>query len=456
MLFNSYPFLFVFLPAALAMCLLADGYPRLRCPVLIVLSLAFYAYWDIRFLPLMVLSISINWLLIVLYASYRRHSAIITLAIAGNVLVLGFFKYMNFFAENFAALGIPLGKFDIVLPLGISFFTFHHVMYLVDLRGGKAPLFSFERYALYICFFPQAIAGPLARWSEVMEQFGRRLLRPGCERRFVQGAALVILGLAQKVFLGDRLADTVNPIFLKATKEAITGSEALAAMLGFTFQIFFDFAGYSDIAIGLALIFGVVLPINFNSPYRSINIREFWRRWHMTLSRFLRDYVYIPLGGNRHGLSRQVAALLATMGLGGLWHGASWTFVVWGLLHGVALAAVAMRPEWFARVPRALSWGATFVFVVVTWVFFRAETFESAWRILAALPTAPFGDFSNGWRTIAIAAFVAIVIPPAQVLSNHIVDRPRRSSAILLGLIGVATLLEIGREQVHEFIYFRF
>jgi D-alanyl-lipoteichoic acid acyltransferase DltB (MBOAT superfamily) len=358
-LFNSYAFLLVFLPLAVATYAIADRLPRLRRPVLIALSLIFYSYWDIRFLPLMIVSILGNWWLANICAATKRRS-LTTIGIAANLLVLGFFKYTNFLADNFSALGFAVPRWELALPLGISFFTFHHVMYLVDLRAGRAPLYPLDRYALYICFFPQAIAGPLARWSEVMHQFGRRAFRQGWESRVALGSALMILGLAQKIFLGDRLADHVNPIFATAAGGAVSSAEAWVATLGFTFQIFFDFAGYYDIAIGVALIFGITLPKNFDAPYRATSLQDFWRRWHMTLSRFLRDYLYIPLGGSRFGLPRHLAALLTTMVLGGLWHGAGWPFVLWGAAHGCALAIEALWRRAMPTIPPVAGWGLTF------------------------------------------------------------------------------------------------
>ena len=337
MLFNSYAFLLIFLPLAFAIYAFADRFQQLRCPVLIALSLVFYSYWDVRFLPLMIASILGNWWLAKAYAA-TKWGGLIAAGIAANLAVLGFFKYMNFFTANLAMLGLPLPRWELALPLGISFFTFHHVMYLVDLYTGRAPLFPLDRYALYICFFPQAIAGPLARWSEVMHQFGRRAFRQGWEQRTALGTAFIILGLAQKIFLGDPLGDHVNPVFEAAAKGTLTSPQAWTGTLSFTFQIFFDFSGYSDIAIGLGLMFGIVLPRNFDAPYRATSLQDFWRRWHMTLSRFLRDYLYIPLGGSKFGLPRHLAALRLTMGLGVLWHGAGWPFVLWGAAHGLGLA----------------------------------------------------------------------------------------------------------------------
>ncbi len=264
MLFNSYAFLLVFLPAAIIVYRFADPYPRLRMPVLIALSLFFYGYWDVRFVPLLVGSILLNWLAAKYYIATKR-GGVITAAIAANLAALAFFKYMNFFAETVTSLGVPIGPFAIALPLGISFFTFHHIMYLVDLRRGKAPEYPLDRYALYIAFFPQAIAGPLARWHEVMHQFGRKVYAPGWQRQFALGVTFIALGLIQKTMLGDPIGRLIDPIYAQAKLGPVPDGQSWLA-LGFGFQILFDFAGYSDIAIGLGLLFGVQLPFNFNAP----------------------------------------------------------------------------------------------------------------------------------------------------------------------------------------------
>src|SRR6478735_6287888 len=337
MLFNSYAFLLVFLPLALIIYAFADPHPRARMPIIILLSLIFYGYWDVRFVPLLVLSILINWFAAKYYIQTRQ-GAVITATIALNLALLGFFKYMNFFAETFTSLGVPIGPFAIALPLGISFFTFHHIMYLVDLRKGKAPVYPLGRYALYIAFFPQALAGPLARWSQVIDQFGRRIYAPGWQREFCLGISFIAMGLFEKIFLADRLGRIIDPIYAQALQGPVANGDAWLA-LSFNVQILFDFAGYSDIAIGLGLLFGVKLPFNFDAPFRSTSIQDFWQRWHITLMMFLRDYVFHPLANarvlpRRFLLVQNFAAMLATMALCGLWHGASWTFVLSGTLHG--------------------------------------------------------------------------------------------------------------------------
>jgi alginate O-acetyltransferase complex protein AlgI len=457
MLFNSFVFLFAFLPASLVAHGLVERYvPSWRLPLLLALSFLFYGYWDWRFVPLLAASLVFNWLIAETFLKTDR-KILVPAAIVVNLLVLGFFKYFNFFADLVnAASSLEVPNYDIALPLGISFFTFHHVMYLTDLRAGRAPRYDLVRYGLYIAFFPQVLAGPLVRWSEIMHQFDERpYARSDAAERFARGIMLLVVGLAKKVFLGDPLAAYVNPIFQRAAEgAAVSFTEAWQATLGFTFQIYFDFSGYTDMALGLALMFGIVLPQNFDAPYRSLSVQDFWRRWHMTLSRFLRDYLYIAMGGNRRGLALQLGALLATMTLGGLWHGAGLTFVVWGMLHGLGLAVgVLWRRAGFAM-PSPVAWVATFLFVVLVWVLFRAPDFATAIRIYEGLfgLTSFGGEFK--WRAIAAAAAFAILGPTSWVLVHKL--PPRRWIAIAFAVVFVIVLFKIGDDANYEFIYFQF
>jgi alginate O-acetyltransferase complex protein AlgI len=465
MLFNSFLFLLVFLPCALLLHGLVEMFrPGFRLPLLVALSFAFYGYWDWRFIPLLALSILVNWTLAGLFVRTspvvkKRRSLLIAFAIAINLLVLGFFKYANFFSALLP--GVSLPSADIfgmgsALPLGISFFTFHHIMYLADLGAGRAPRLNLTRYALYIAFFPQVLAGPLVRWSEVIHQFDERpYQRSDAAQRFAWGIMLLVIGLAKKVFLGDQLAGDINPIFAAAANGGIVSLvDAWQAMLGFTFQIYFDFSGYTDMAIGAALMFGIELPQNFRIPYRATSLSDFWRRWHMTLSRFLRDYLYIPLGGNRHGLPAQFLALLATMALGGLWHGAGLTFLAWGALHGIGLCAGVLwrRAAW--PMPTLLGWALTIAFVAFAWVLFRAPTFDAALRIYDGLiGLAPVGHGVK-WRSIAAAAAIALIGPTSWDAVR--MAPPSRWLAAACAILFVLALFKMGNDENYEFIYFRF
>ena len=457
MLFNSFIFLLGFLPIAL---LLHAGverwYPQKRLLLLLILSFAFYGYWDWRFVPLLASSVVLNWGMAQVFLSTQRN-ILITIAIILNILVLVFFKYTVFLLGLITVFsGWTTPHAEIVLPLGISFFTFHHVMYLVDLRRGQAPRYDLIRYGLYIAFFPQVLAGPLVRWREIMHQFDERpYQRADSDERIARGIMLLVVGLAKKVFIGDALAEYVNPIFeAAASGKVVSVLEAWQATLGFTFQIYFDFSGYTDMALGIALLFGVMLPQNFNIPYRASNLQEFWRRWHMTLSRFLRDYLYISLGGNRYGLSVQLWALLATMALGGLWHGAGYTFLAWGIAHGVGLGVCVLWNKLKLPMPVLLGWLCTFTFVALTWVLFRAPHFDAAITIYKGLfGYAPMGTVFK-WKAIALAFVVALFGMSAWDFVTKVT--PTRWAAVAFATVFVLILFKIGDEANYEFIYFQF
>jgi alginate O-acetyltransferase complex protein AlgI len=460
MLFNDYPFLLGFLPAAILLYRVADPHPRLRIGTLVAMSFVFYSYWNPPFILLLALSIVINWLAALAYVRTKR-KAIVTAAIVIDLAVLGVFKYANFFAYNLGlVLDRPMPQLDIVLPLGISFFTFHHIMYLVDLRRGKAPLYSLGRYALYISFFPQAIAGPLARWSEVMEQFGRKVYSPGWQREFCLGIVFIAAGLFEKIFLSDRIAGIVDPIYAQAAAGPVTNGNAWLA-LSFSIQIFYDFAGYSDIAIGLGLLFGVKLPFNFNAPFRSTNIQDFWQRWHITLMMFLRGYVFYPLVNKRMVPRRFLpvqyfSAMLFTMALCGLWHGASWTFVLWGTVHGIALVICSLWRRYCPRLPSLLGWALTVIFVLLTGVIFRANALDAAFNIFQGLAVPPNLERGRHLLPLVVAPLMAFLLPASQDVIALLMGRPRPWLAALIGLGLLVILVALGERNVNEFAYYKF
>jgi alginate O-acetyltransferase complex protein AlgI len=460
MLFNDYPFLLGFLPAAILICRFVDPHPPLRIWTLVLLSLAFYAYGNPPFVLLLALSILVNWLAAMAYAR-TKSSVIITMAIVADLAVLGYFKYTNFLGYNLGlVLGRPLPLLDIALPLGISFFTFHHIMYLVDLRRGKAPLYPLGRYALYIAFFPQALAGPLARWSQVMEQFGRRIYAPGWQREFCVGISFIAMGLFEKVFLADWLGRLIDPVYARAALGPVVNGDAWLA-LAFSFQILFDFAGYSDIAIGLGLLFGIKLPFNFNAPFRSTSIQDFWQRWHITLMLFLRDYVFNPLANTRV-LPRRFFpvqyffAMLLTMALCGLWHGASWTFVLWGTLHGIALVLCSLWRRFGPKLPALAGWALTVIFVLLTGIIFRAGSLDAAMHIFQGLAVAPNLERGRHLAPVFILPLVAFLLPASQDIIERLTSRPRPRLAALAGIGLLALLVGLGERNVNGFAYFYF
>jgi len=360
---------------------------------LIVCSLFFYSYFKLAYLPLILGSIMMNYL-IGRGLSKKELPAIISkgLLIAGissNLALLGFFKYSDFYIENFNwILNTEVPLLHLALPLAISFFTFQQISFLVDSYRGEAAEYDLLNYTLFVSFFPQLIAGPIVHHKEMMPQFASTLNKVKNYKNISAGIFLFSIGLFKKVVLADSLSVWASYGFDKA--HTLSFLSSWATSLSYTFQLYFDFSGYTDMALGAALLFNIRLPINFNSPYKAQNIQDFWRRWHITLSRFLRDYVYIPLGGNKNGSIRMHLNLLATFILGGIWHGAGWTFIFWGLLHGLAIVC---HREWVRlgfKLNPFLSWFITFNFVNIAWIFFRANTWHDAIKILK--PMASFRD----------------------------------------------------------------
>ncbi len=405
MLFNSYEFLFLFFPAALLLHSLADRISeRARVVAIIAVSFIFYAAWDVRFLALLATSILVNYgvgnalELAVEQQKEVRAARWLFFGVTFNLIVLCYFKYANFLITNLAAVtGTGFTLSHIILPLGISFFTFEQIGYLIDIKRGHLYRADLLRYALFVSFFPRLVAGPILRYSEILPQ-----LTPSARRRLEAsdltiGLSIFVVGLCKKTVLADGIAPYANPIFAAAASgRPLDLFAAWGGTLAYTFQLYFDFSGYSDMAIGAARCFHIQFPMNFNSPYKATSIIEFWRRWHMTLSRFLRDYLYISLGGNRHGTARRYLNLMLTMLLGGLWHGANWTFVAWGGLHGLYLsidhgwATIAQKSKLAmrfrgSRLGEAMGWLLTFIAVVVAWTFFRSPNFTAALDMLRGM-----------------------------------------------------------------------
>lgn len=390
MLFNSNEFLFVFLPITYAIYHLARKYAAgsLCFAFLAIASIAFYAISDAHHLWLFIISIAVNFLFGRQLLS-RPSRALVATGLAFNLILLGIFKYANFTVAQLDLLGLHLPAPDIVLPVGVSFFTFTQIAFLVDAYKGKVRELDLTRYGLFVSFFPHLIAGPIIHHAEMMPQFeNRRRLR--LSRWTAIGLMLMAVGLMKKLLLADKVAELSSPIFAAANNgETVHFFQAWTATLAYTFQIYFDFSAYSEMAIGLSLMLGVRLPANFNSPYKSVSIIDFWRRWHMTLSRFLRDYLYIPLGGNRNGKVARYRNLMTTMLLGGLWHGAGWTFALWGALHGSYLVINHLwngsRPADKRKLPFGLGPILTFFAVMMAWVPFRAENISATRTMFAAM-----------------------------------------------------------------------
>ncbi|MCP5129845.1 MAG: MBOAT family protein [Pseudomonadales bacterium] len=426
MLFNSYEFIFLFMPICVFGYFVCAKYLSLESALgfLVFSSLVFYGYWNPKYLVLLLFSIGFNYCVggVLARGPERRKHIILVLGIAVNLGFLGYFKYANFLLDNVnLVLDTHWNAGHIFLPLAISFFTFQQISYLVDARQGKTREYNFLHYCLFVSFFPQLIAGPIVHHKEMIPQFMRAGNLFPKWSNFAIGVSIFAIGLFKKTVIADSLSSYVSPVYdVGGAAAQVDFFRAWGSTLAYTFQLYFDFSGYSDMAIGCARIFGIVLPVNFFSPYKATNIIEFWRRWHITLSRFLRDYLYISLGGNRKGTYRRYVNLFVTMLLGGLWHGAGWPFVVWGALHGSylmvnhgwtrLLEVLGIDPS--GSMPyRACAWLLTFLAVVFSWVYFRAPTIEQANHIVLAMLGASGFEVPAGIlaRTGALGAWFAEV-----------------------------------------------
>lgn len=491
MLFNSYTFLFIYLPLVLGGFFLIGRFHRASAAAwLFGASLVFYGLWSYAYVGLLLASITFNYLVgvglskAVMAGQTGRVRALLWFGVVCDLALLAYFKYANFFVSSVGALtGVSWGLAEIVLPVGISFYTFTQIAFLVDAARGEVRETHPVHYGLFVTYFPHLIAGPVLHHKEMMPQFARPETYLPHWENLAAGSAIFVIGLLKKVIVADNMAPYATPVFqLAASGGDVSFAQAWVGALAYTFQLYFDFSAYSDMAVGLSRMFGVRLPLNFDSPYKAVNIIDFWRRWHMTLSRFLRDYLYIALGGNRHGKLRRYTNLFITMLLGGLWHGAAWTFVAWGALHGLFLV---INHAWRAlrqrlghdlsqsTLPgRVVSVGVTFLAVVVAWVFFRAESFDAALHLLRAMSGL---DGADGWAdqepkvlmTLLCGALLVWGFPNSQQI---LVDHPpalgdirsdsrlRWNPGVIWGCVmAVAffyTLTDMGR--VSEFLYFQF
>lgn len=494
MLFTTATFAFLFLPAVLA------GYYALgsrsstwAAAWLFAASLFFYGWWMPEFTLLLLGSILANYFCgrrIVDSARTGTASSLwLTAGIVFNLALLGYFKYANFFVDNLdALLGMHWSLGKVILPIGISFYSFTQIAYIVDAWQGKVNETRLLHYGLFVTYFPHLVAGPILHHAQMMPQFARPEVYRFDGANFCAGLAIFGIGLFKKVVLADGISPYADAVFIPADGGAIPGgAESWIGALSYTFQLYFDFSGYSDMAIGLSWMFNVRLPFNFDSPYKARSISDFWRRWHISLSVFLRDYLYVPLGGNRKGALRRYLNLAVTMVLGGLWHGASWSFVLWGTLHGVYLMvnhgfrALTHRLAWQRRMDDSISfamvaWALTFLCTIVAWVFFRAETMAGAFRIIQGMMgRAPVGTDAGlllwnaglhpsiAWGWCAVLGLGAVMLPNSNRLGQGLREqlrsrtawRPSIGAAALL--CGVAlVVVNTARESVSAFIYFNF
>lgn len=475
MLYNSFEFLFVFLPISLLVYFATARVSRgLANIALCIGSFYFYAWksdWtvDLRLLTILSFSIVLNYSVGLLLrrrrVEGRRAFAVLTIGVVANLSALAYFKYANFALLNWCALtGRPFSPLAIALPLGVSFFTFTQIAFLVDAYRGKARELGFARYCLFVAFFPHLIAGPIVHHSELMPQFAVAGAKRWLPPNVCVGIAFFTLGLAKKVIIADTVAPWADQVF--NTTAAVTCADAWRGAMAYTMQLYFDFSGYSDMAIGLAMLFNIRLPDNFDSPYKAVSIVDYWRRWHITLSRFLRDYLYIPLGGNRKGEPRRKVNLFTTMLLGGIWHGAGWQFLAWGAYHGLLLTVNHAWEKRLKPMPRPLARLFTFLAVIVGWVFFRSPNLHVAADRLRSMagfsrPGVQPMTVSGLGEQIALLALLLVFVNLAPNTKQWIETRTLGTGrAVLLALLFFFCLLWMRDAALSgapsPFIYFQF
>lgn len=442
-------------------------------------SLFFYGWWNPIYLPLLLFSLIVNYIIGTTLGKMKqpmKKKALLTIGILFNVGLLGYFKYYDFFITNVnAVFDTDYRVMNLILPLAISFYTFQKIPYLVDSYQGETKGYHPLNYGLFVSFFPQLIAGPIVQHGDVMAQFENKENRKINAKNIATGLFVFGIGLFKKVGIADTFAEIANAGY--SNPATLTMVDSWITSLSYTFQLYFDFSGYSDMAIGAALLFNIRLPINFNSPYKALSIQDFWRRWHMTLSNFLTRYIYVPLGGNRKGLVRTYINIMIVFFVSGVWHGAGWTFIIWGLMHGIASVINRLWGQAGFKLPKLLAWFITFQFVNAAWVFFRAPSVHDAIMVLRSmiglngrvLPTdlqhtffnqlnIPYYDFTldeNFFWVVGIllvAFLISVFAKNSMYFKDHL--KPNWISAIYISALIIYSVFQL--QQVSEFLYFNF
>ena len=462
MLFNSVVFLFAFLPITYVV-FWSLRTARSRYVWLTLTGYVFYGYWDPRFVLLMLFSTLVSYfagLGFLRWTDPRHRKLCLVLPITVDLALLAFFKYANFGMDtarqvlHFMGADVQLPHLNIILPVGISFYTFHTISYIVDsYRGVIRPTRNFFEFSTYVSLFSQLVAGPIVRFRQIEEDL--EAIGHSDRGRWVQkGISFFVIGLFEKVIVADSLAGFVDPAL--ASYEQLSTLGTWMAMLGYSFQLYFDFSGYSTMAVGLGFLFGIRIPQNFNSPYKALDPSDFWRRWHISLSSCLRDYVYIPLGGNRGGVRMMYRNLMLTMLIGGLWHGASWVFVIWGAYHGALLIAHKQVARQWDALPVAVRQLGMFVLALIGWVFFRSTSFAMAMHMLGAMFVPKPGVLvEQAWLVaplLAGAAWLAMVGPNAFDMQHELTWRRRTAVTAAFA----SCLAVIVGSRVAPFLYFQF
>ena len=490
MTFNSYSFIFAFLPLVAIIYFIINKYFAAKWArlFLIISSLSFMSLWNIYFACVLISSVFFNYaagsvLSNSAESSNSKHRKVIFLvAITANILFLVFFKYTNFFLGSINSLfSTHLNMLNIIVPLGISFYTFMQIAWITDIYRHGGFRYDFVSYCLYVTFFPYVISGPIAYHKEIIPQLKSNKASKFNIDNLCRGLFIFAVGLFKKTAIADTLAIIANGGF--GASAALSFTEAWLTSLSFTMQLYFDFSGYTDMAIGTALIFNIDIPANFNSPYKSLDIREFWHRWHITLSRFMSEYIYIPLGGNRSGEKRTLINLMLTFLIGGLWQGAAWTFVFWGFLHGSALVVHRLWMKTGYHLNKVFAWILTFNFVNIAWIFFRAKSWEDALNIIKGMAglngilISPHQASNPFWQKLTVIGikfgewrahlpdtenfvyFLCIVLIPFVLLtknSNQLLEKfsPNWRNALTIAILMACGLLLLNQASV--FLYFKF
>jgi D-alanyl-lipoteichoic acid acyltransferase DltB (MBOAT superfamily) len=484
MIFSSFEFIFLFLPITFGVYFYLNkkNLIKLATSFLVFSSLFFYSWWNVVYLPLILFSVVINFLtgkfLLKKISKKISKKMLLILGIIFNLSLLGYFKYSDFFIQNINVLfNNNYSLLNLTLPLAISFFTFQQIAYLVDNYKGFVDKQSFTNYFVFVTFFPQLIAGPIVHHKEMMPQFSNIFNKSISYQNIYFGILIFSIGLFKKVVIADGFSVWVINGF--DVMQELNLIEAWITSLSYTFQLYFDFSGYTDMALGVAYLFNIKLPINFNSPYKATNIRDFWKRWHITLSRFLRDYVYISLGGNKKTDFSMYSNLMATFLIGGLWHGAGWTFVFWGSMHGFAIIIHRVWTKTEKKLNNILAWFLTFNFINLSWIFFRADDWKDAIKVIKGMfgltnvilpsflneisflkdKSLVFGDVYKNFNSdaeITLWIFIALISVLIFKNSNQFLTDYKLNNKMILFIVFIFTISLLNLEKNIEFIYFNF
>lgn len=448
MLFNSYIFVLFFLPVTIICYFLLNKFKLYKPAMLLILgmSLWFYGYFNYTYLIIMLGSILVNYLI---YKGFDKlqdkaglKKGLLILGLTLNIAVLFYFKYFNFFIDNINAIfRTNIFVESILLPLGISFFTFQQLSFVIDAYKNQVPKYNLINYASFVTFFPQLVAGPIVTHDELVPQFGDVSKKKFNWDNFARGLYAFTLGLSKKVLIADVIGNVANWGYENIP--SLNTTSALIVTIAYTIQIYFDFSGYSDMAIGMGKMMNIDLPVNFNSPYKALTINEFWSRWHITLTRFFTRYIYIPLGGNRKGVVRTYINIMIVYLVSGIWHGANWTFILWGVCHGIFCVITRHFNEFFKKLHPALNWLITFSFVNVAWILFRANSLLDALSIIKQLFSANFGSINPEFINSVMTAEWSFLSSQISFISTH-------SALILLGYILFSIVVILGTKNVYE------